>query len=239
MEAIDRKYVYFLGIGGIGMSALARYFKHLGKEVAGYDRTSTNLTKLLETEGLSVHYTDDTKKIPSAFIKNPGDTLVVYTPAVPADHKELKYLQAHGFEIFKRSKILGLIFNRHRGLAVAGTHGKTTVSTILSHLLVQSNIPTIAFLGGISKNYQSNLILGKGNEYVVAEADEFDRSFLQLNPHLAIITSADADHLDIYGTHEELLKTFDLFAKQVKANGILIMKKGLPFAPAAGKNVKV
>jgi UDP-N-acetylmuramate--alanine ligase len=239
MEAIDRKYIYFLGIGGIGMSALARYFKHLGKNVAGYDRTSTDLTKQLEKEGMLIHYLDNKSLIPSEFGKNPNDTLIVYTPAVPADHSELNYLKNKGFEIYKRSKVLGMIFNRHKGMAVAGTHGKTTVSTLLSHLMVQGNMNAIAFLGGISKNYQSNLIIGKGDEFVVAEADEFDRSFLQLNPQLAIITSTDADHLDIYGSHEELVKSFDLFAKQVKQNGTLILKKGLPLTPAAGKNVKV
>jgi UDP-N-acetylmuramate--alanine ligase len=239
MEAIDRKYVYFLGIGGIGMSALARYFNHLGRAIAGYDRTSTELTKTLESEGMFIHYKDEVSMIPAEFIKNAAETLVVYTPAVPADHSELIYLKDKGFEIFKRSRVLGLIFNRHKGVAVAGTHGKTTVSTLVSHLMVHGNLNTIAFLGGISKNYHSNLILGQGDEYVVAEADEFDRSFLQLSPQLAIITSCDADHLDIYGSHEEVIKSFDLFAKQVKQNGILIMKKGLPLAPAPGKNVKV
>lgn len=239
MEAIDRKYIYFLGIGGIGMSALARYFKQLGKEVAGYDRTPTDLTKQLESEGMQIHYEDNVKLIPVGFSKNPTETLIVYTPAVPSDHSELNHLKAKGFEIIKRSKVLGMIFNRHKGVAVAGTHGKTTVSTLISHLMVQANMHVIAFLGGISKNYHSNLILGQGNEYVVAEADEFDRSFLQLNPQLAVITSADADHLDIYGSHEELIKSFDLFAKQVKINGILILKKGLPFAPNAVKNIKV
>jgi UDP-N-acetylmuramate--alanine ligase len=239
MEAIDRKHIYFLGIGGIGMSALARYFSHLGKDVAGYDRTSTVLSKQLESEGMQIHYKEDVKLIPSEFRKNPGECLIVYTPAVPEDHAELKYLKSKGFEIYKRSKVLGMIFNRHKGVAVAGTHGKTTVSTLLSHLMIQANMHAIAFLGGISKNYQSNLVLGNGNEYVVAEADEFDRSFLQLNPQLAIITSADADHLDIYGTHDELVKAFDLFAKQVKTNGVLILKKGLPLAPATGKNIKV
>ena len=239
MEAIDRKYVYFLGIGGIGMSALARYFKQQGKSVAGYDRTSTDLTKTLQSEGMLIHYEDSVSKIPADFLRNPAETLLVYTPAVPAEHSELKYFVKKGFEVFKRSKVLGLIFNRHKGVAVAGTHGKTTVSTLLSHLMIHGNLNAIAFLGGISKNYHSNLILGPGNEYVVAEADEFDRSFLQLNPQLAIITSCDADHLDIYGSHEEVIKSFDLFAKQVKQNGILIIKKGLPLSPAAGKNVKV
>ena len=239
MESIDRKHIYFLGIGGIGMSALARYFKQLGKEVAGYDRTSTELTKQLESEGILIHYEDNVRLIPSDFRKNPVESLIVYTPALPADHAELIYLKKKGFEIYKRSKVLGVIFNRHKGVAVAGTHGKTTVSTMVSHLMVQANMHAIAFLGGISKNYQSNLILGNGNEFVVAEADEFDRSFLQLNPQLAIITSADADHLDIYGSHEEVIKTFNLFAKQVKQNGILILKKGLPISPNEGKNIKV
>ncbi len=239
MEPLDRKYFYFLGIGGIGMSALARYFKHLGREVWGYDRTRTELTIQLEQEGMVIHYEDSVSLIPGNVLSHPEESLIVYTPAIPRDHNEYNYLREKESYILKRSQLLGMIVNSSEGVAVAGTHGKTTVSTMISHLLVQADLPAMAFVGGISKNYHSNLILGKGNRYIVAEADEFDRSFLQLTPHLAVITSADADHLDIYGSHEEVLRSFGLFAKQVKDNGILILKKGLPFTPAAGRNIRV
>ena len=221
------------------MSALARYFRHLGYPVSGYDRTRTDLTIQLEDEGMKIHYEDSVAGIPEEVRANPGECLVIYTPAIPPGHAEFNYLQAQGFELMKRSKLLGWIVNSSEGIAVAGTHGKTTVSTMISHLLFQAGLPMMAFLGGISRNYQSNLILGKGHDYIVAEADEFDRSFLQLTPFLAVITSADADHLDIYGSHEEVLRSFGLFARQVKEDGFLILKKGLPFSPAEGNQVKV
>ena len=185
--------IYFIGIGGIGMSAIARYFKFKGCNVSGYDRTPSDLTAELEKEGIPVHYTDDTAFIPA----DPSDTLVVYTPAIPHDMGELVYVQEHGYRVLKRSRILGEITEGQRCLAVAGTHGKTTTSTLLAHIFESSGEGCSAFLGGISKNYGTNLLTA-GNDVVVAEADEFDRSFLQLHPETAVITAMDADHLDIY-----------------------------------------
>ena len=189
--------VYFIGIGGIGMSALARYFNTNGKAVCGYDRTPTEITEMLEKEGIAVHFTDDVAAIPASF-KDKATTLVVYTPAIPKDHSELLYFQQNGYEVVKRSEVLGFITQNSFCLAVAGTHGKTTTSSILAHILVESGASVSAFLGGIAENFNSNLVL-HGNEYTVAEADEFDRSFLRLSPNIACITSMDADHLDING----------------------------------------
>lgn len=226
LKLTDIKQVYFLGIGGIGMSALARYFAGQGIAVSGYDRTVTELTLQLEQEGISVHYLDDPLLLPSSL--QISDSLVVYTPAVPATHRELNALIDRGFEIHKRSEVLGIICNSQRTIAVAGTHGKTSVSTMVAHILKSSATGCSAFLGGISKNYQTNLLLDQtGSRWVVAEADEFDRSFLQLRPELAVITSMDADHLDIYGSHEKVIESFRLFAGQVKKGGELLMKKGL------------
>lgn len=208
------------------MSALARYFSSLKKAVAGYDRTETDLTRELVKEGISIHYTDDVTLIPELF-KNVSDTLVVYTPAVPKDHIELNYFKTHGFEIKKRAEVLGIISRSSDVLAIAGTHGKTTTSTMVSHLLKSSDVDCNAFLGGISLNYNNNLLLSDKSNYVVVEADEYDRSFLHLNPYAAIITSMDADHLDIYGTYEEYKKTFAKFASQVRSEGFLIVKKGV------------
>ena len=230
----DIKQVYFLGIGGIGMSALARYFASHGITVSGYDRTPTPLTIQLENEGIAVHYTDDPSLLPAKmYISN---SLIVYTPAVPATHQELNALIDRGFNIHKRAEVLGIICNSQRTIAVAGTHGKTSVSTMTAHILKTSEIGCAAFLGGISKNYQTNLLLDTtGSEWIVAEADEFDRSFLQLKPELAVITSMDADHLDIYGSHEKVIESFQLFASQIKDEGALLLKKGLPvgFEPEA------
>ena len=222
----DIKQVYFLGIGGIGMSALARYFASQGIAVSGYDRTSTELTLQLEKEGIAVHYEDNPAKLPLNL--NVADSLIVYTPAVPANHKELNVLIDSGYRLHKRAEVLGIICNSQRTIAVAGTHGKTTVSTMTAHILKSSATGCAAFLGGISKNYQTNLLLDDtGSPWIVAEADEFDRSFLQLRPELAVITSMDADHLDIYGSHEKVIESFNLFAGQINAKGALVLKKGL------------
>ena len=218
--------IYFLGIGGIGMSALARYFKATGKNVAGYDKTATKLTKSLEDLGIEAHYEDSVGNIPSKYYNN-ARTLVVYTPAIPKDCRELAYFKNNGFDILKRSEVLGLITDNTYSLAVAGTHGKTTTSTILGHLLSFCDVELTAFLGGISENYNSNLILN-GEKVSVIEADEFDRSFLTLSPDLACITSMDADHLDIYGDEASLHESFKDFTKKIKPNGKLFVKNGLP-----------
>ncbi len=228
LEFTDIKQVYFLGIGGIGMSALARYFASQGIAVSGYDRTATDLTAALEKEGIAVHYTDDPDLLPSGL--NYSDSLIVYTPAVPSTHRELNMLVYRGFELHKRAEVLGIICNSRRTIAVAGTHGKTSVSTITAHILKNSAKGCAAFLGGISKNYQTNLLLDNtGSEWIVAEADEFDRSFLHLKPELAVITSMDADHLDIYGSHEKVIESFRLFAGNIRVGGTLLYKKGLLF----------
>lgn len=218
--------VYFIGIGGIGMSALARYFVANGKHVAGYDKTKTEITDSLENLGVKVHFEDSVAYIGSPFL-NPETTLVVYTPAVPKDHKELVYFKNSFYEVLKRSAVLGEITKNTFCLAVAGTHGKTTTTSILGHLLNECNVEVTAFLGGISQNYNSNLILN-GTKVTVVEADEFDRSFLTLSPDFASITSMDADHLDIYGEAEELEKSFIEFSKKIKPNGKLFVKNGLP-----------
>lgn len=214
------KNVYFIGIGGIGMSAIARYYNAKGYKVSGYDKTPSPLTHALESEGIDVHYTDDISHIP-ADVEN---TLVVYTPAIPKDMGELVHVQTHGYRVIKRSRMLGEIAQGQRCMAVAGTHGKTTTSTLVSHLFTASGAGCSAFLGGISKNYDSNLLIHE-NDVVVAEADEFDRSFLQLYPEVAVITSMDADHLDIYGDEAHIREAFKAFASQV--SGTVIAKKGL------------
>lgn len=218
--------VYFIGIGGIGMSALARYFKSEGFQVSGYDRTPSPLTARLQQEGIGVNYTDEEDEIGEAF-RNKAHTLVVYTPAIPKDNSQLNYFIRNGFDLHKRSEVLGLLSKRGKALCVAGTHGKTTVSTLLAYLLKESAVGCNAFLGGISVNYDTNLLLDKHSEYIVIEADEFDRSFLHLEPEMAVITSMDADHLDIYGTHEELIAAFGQFAENVRGDGKLFLKKGL------------
>lgn len=218
--------VYFIGIGGIGMSALARYFKFLNKNVAGYDRTASPLTTELATLGIEIHYDDN----PDLVEKNDYDiasTLVVYTPAVPIDHKEHQYFLASGFEIKKRSEVLGLITKDTFCFAVAGTHGKTTTSSILAHLLKETGTPFSAFLGGISEDFNSNFFFS-GTEYSVVEADEFDRSFLRLTPNVACVTSMDADHLDIYGDEATLRESFQDFVDRLKPGGKLFVRKGLP-----------
>ncbi len=229
--------VYLIGIGGIGMSALARYYKHEGFAVAGYDRVESPLTKQLEAEDIPIHYSDDIALIPDQYKSGANNVLVIYTPAVPNDHSELQYYRNNGYEVVKRSAVLGLIAKQKYTLAVAGTHGKTTTSTLLAHLLSVATNGCTAFLGGISKNYHTNLLLSK-SKYLVAEADEFDRSFLQLFPQAAIITSADADHLDIYGTDEEIKKAFAEFASQITPNGLLVIKKGVNISlPTNGQTI--
>jgi UDP-N-acetylmuramate--alanine ligase len=222
---LDRLHnVYFIGIGGIGMSAIATYFKSNGKHVAGYDKTPTEITNSLQNMGINIHFEDAVNLIDAIF-KNSKNTLVIYTPAVPKNHTELNYFIANNFKVLKRSEILGEITKNTFCLAVAGTHGKTTTSTILGHILKEANVNATSFLGGISENYNSNIILG-GTEVSVVEADEFDRSFLKLTPNIACITSMDADHLDIYGAHSELEKSFQEFANKV--TDTLFVKKGLP-----------
>lgn len=218
--------VYFIGIGGIGMSALARYFVANDKRVAGYDKTPTEITNALERLGVAIHFNDDISEVNLKYL-NSDTTLIVYTPAIPVGHTELNYFKNNNFKVLKRSAVLGEITRQTTCLAVAGTHGKTTTTSILGHLLNSCHIPMTAFLGGISENYNSNLILN-GTEVTVVEADEFDRSFLTLSPDFACITSMDADHLDIYGDAEELVKTFKDFAKCVKPNGKLFVRNGLP-----------
>lgn len=221
-------YFYFIGIGGIGMSALARYFKALGKEVAGYDRTCSTLTKKLASEGIPVTYKENIQEIPPAFLSNPQKTLIVFTPAVPESNEALKWFREQGFHVIKRSDLLGAVFNQSSGVAVAGTHGKTTVSTLTAWLLYNAGKQISAFLGGISKNFRSNLVLTPGSEFAVAEADEFDRSFLKLFPSVAVITSMDPDHLDIYKTWEAVRSAFFEFTENIKPGGVLILREGLP-----------
>lgn len=218
--------VYFIGIGGIGMSALARYFKFVNKNVAGYDKTETPLTQELVELGIAIHYEDNINKVEPNFL-DAATTLVVYTPAVPSSHSEYQYFVKHGFDIKKRSEVLGLITKDTFCFAVAGTHGKTTTSSILAHLLKETGTPLTAFLGGISEDFNSNFLL-EGTEYSVVEADEFDRSFLKLSPNVACITSMDADHLDIYGSGEELRKSFEEFVRRLKPGGKLFVCNGLP-----------
>ena len=217
--------IYFLGIGGIGMSALARYSLHEGRRVAGYDRTPSALTEALEAEGAAIHYEEDVRLIPEAFL-DPATTMVVYTPAVPHDHAEYRYFLEHGFRVEKRSQMLGHLSAGKYVMAVAGTHGKTTTSTLVAWLNRALTGGGSAFLGGVSKNFDSNLVLGGGARLAV-EADEFDRSFLRLYPDVAVVTSADADHLDIYGTHEAVKEAFSQFIGQIRPGGSLIIKQGL------------
>lgn len=235
---MNYKNIYFLGIGGIGMSAIARYFAAKGYAVAGYDRTRSRLCEELEAEGIAIHYTDDVAQIAPEFLQKES-TLVVYTPAIPAEHSEFVYFRQHGFTIEKRAQVLGEITRVERGLCVAGTHGKTTTSTMLAHLLKQSHVDCNAFLGGIAKNYTSNLMLSDTSDLVVIEADEFDRSFHHLTPYMAVVTAVDADHLDIYGTHEAYLESFAHFTSLIVEGGCLIMKKGIALQPRLGNGVKL
>ena len=218
--------VYFLGIGGIGMSALARYFKFTGRNVAGYDRTPTALTKAMQAEGIDVHFEDDIRKIPSNW--NPTSTLAVFTPALPDDHKELSWFREKPIGLLKRAKVLGLVCNERSGIAVAGTHGKTTMTTMVANILNKTNKGCGAFLGGISKNFGTNLLLPKvESPWIIVEADEFDRSFLHLTPQIALVTSIDADHLDIYGQKDKIVESFEKFISQIRHGGSLVVKAGV------------
>jgi UDP-N-acetylmuramate--alanine ligase len=230
--------VYFIGAGGIGMSALVRYFLSKGLKVGGYDRTPSELTGRLIEEGADIHYTDDVQLIAPCY-RDPATTLVVYTPAIPADHSELTYFRTQGFEIEKRAQVLGMLTRAGKGLCVAGTHGKTTTSTMAAHLLHQSHVECNAFLGGISKNYQTNLLLSAKSDYIVIEADEFDRSFHWLSPYATVITATDADHLDIYGTKEAYLESFRHYTTLIQPGGALILHEGLELKPAPQKGVRV
>ena len=218
--------VYFIGVGGIGMSALARYFLSQGKEVAGYDRVSTALTDKLSREGIDIHFEDQPVLIPAAF-RNPERTLVIYTPALPEQHQQLDYFRKRGFRVIKRSVALGEVFNTGRGIGVAGTHGKTSISTMLAHILHSSKLGCNAFLGGIGKNRMSNLYLDATSNIIIAEADEYDRSFLTLFPEIAVVSSMDADHLDIYHSEENIRKGFESYIAQIREKGKLIHKYGL------------
>ena len=237
MELKDIKSVYFLGAGGIGMSALVRYFLSERKFVAGYDRTPSELTDKLIEEGAVLHFEENLELIPEE-CKNPDTTLVVYTPAIPADHKEWELFGNGSFTVKKRAEVLGIITKGKLGVCAAGTHGKTTTSTMTAHLMHSSHVDCAAFLGGISKNYKSNLILTDKSDYVVIEADEYDRSFLHLEPYIATITSADPDHLDIYGNKENYLEAFAQFTEKIKENGFLIIHEGLEVKPRTKESVK-
>lgn len=238
MKIENIQSVYFVGAGGIGMSALIRYFLSLGKNVAGYDRTPSALTEKLMEEGAQIHYEENVDLIPAG-CRQRETTLVVYTPAVPQEHAELVYFREQGFEIQKRSQVLGLITRHSKGLCVAGTHGKTTTSSMAAHLLQQSHVGCTAFLGGISKNYGTNLLLSAESPYTVIEADEFDRSFHWLSPWMSVITATDADHLDIYGTKEAYLESFRHYSTLIQPGGALILHTGLEMQPAVQPGVRI
>ena len=238
MELKTIKAVYFVGAGGIGMSAIARYFISRGVVVAGYDKTPSALTAQLEKEGMLIHYEENVDEIPHA-CKNRQSTLVIYTPAIPDSHKELQYFRAEGFEIEKRAQVLGTLTRAAKGLCFAGTHGKTTTSTMCAHIMHQSQMDCNAFLGGISKNYGTNYILSKESPYVVIEADEYDRSFHWLHPWMSVITSTDPDHLDIYGTKEAYLDSFRHFTTLIQPGGALVLHRGLEMQPDVREGVRI
>ena len=231
------KAVYFVGAGGIGMSAIARYFIHQGMVVAGYDKTPSKLTRQLEAEGMLIHYEENVDLIPVA-CRDPKECLVVYTPAIPQEHQELQFFRNGGFDIKKRAQVLGMLTQSHKGLCVAGTHGKTTTSTMCAHIMHQSSLDCNAFLGGISKNYGTNYILSDDSDYVVIEADEFDRSFHWLRPWMSVITSTDPDHLDIYGTKEAYLESFRHYTTLIQPGGALIIHTGLEMKPDVPEGVR-
>lgn len=238
MELKDIKSVYFVGAGGIGMSAIARYFLHKGLVVAGYDKTPSELTHQLEKEGMLIHYKENVNLIPEE-CRQPTTTLVVYTPAIPSTHTELIYFHDNNFTIEKRAQVLGTLTRTHKGLCFAGTHGKTTTSTMCAHIMHKSHLDCNAFLGGISKNYGTNYILSDHSDYVVIEADEFDRSFHWLRPWMSVITSTDPDHLDIYGTKEAYLESFRHYTELIQPGGALIIHKNLEMKQHVQEGVKV
>ena len=237
MDLQHIKAVYFIGAGGIGMSALARYFLHMGRVVAGYDKTPTPLTRELVQEGIPIHYDEDVEAVPEA-CKDVQSCLVIYTPAVPETHKELAFFRRQGFEIQKRAQVLGTLTRSHKGLCVAGTHGKTSTSTMCAHIMHESHIDCNAFLGGISKNYGTNYILSSHSDYVVIEADEYDRSFHWLRPWMTVITATDPDHLDIYGTKEAYLESFRHYTTLIQPGGALIIHTDLEMKANVGTNVR-
>ena len=237
MDLQHIKAVYFIGAGGIGMSALTRYFLHMGRVVAGYDRTPTPLTRELVQEGIPIHYDEDVEAIPEA-CKDVQSCLVIYTPAVPETHKELAFFRRRDFEIQKRAQVLGTLTRSHKGLCVAGTHGKTSTSTMCAHIMHESHIDCNAFLGGISKNYGTNYILSSHSDYVVIEADEYDRSFHWLRPWMTVITATDPDHLDIYGTKEAYLESFRHYTTLIQPGGALIIHTDLEMKANVGANVR-
>jgi len=236
MKLKEIKAVYFVGAGGIGMSAIVRYYLNRGVVVAGYDKTPSDLTRELEKEGMLIHYDENVDEIPQA-CRQPQSCLVIYTPAIPADHKELVYFRENGFEMQKRAQVLGTVTSQLKGLCVAGTHGKTTTSTMCAHIMHQSSMDCNAFLGGISKNYGTNYILS-ASEYVVIEADEFDRSFHWLHPYMSVITSTDPDHLDIYGTKEAYLESFRHYTTLIQPGGALIIHRGLEMQESLQEGVR-
>ena len=236
MDANQLKAVYFIGAGGIGMSALVRYFLSKGKKVGGYDRTPSELTEKLIEEGAQIHYEESIELIAPDFL-DAESTLIVFTPAIPDNHAELQYFRSHGFTIQKRAQVLGMLTRSGKGLCAAGTHGKTTTSSMAAHLLHQSHVGCDAFLGGISKNYGTNLLLSDTSEYVVIEADEFDRSFHWLTPYATVITATDADHLDIYGTEEAYLESFNHYTSLIQPGGALIMRKDIKLQPRLQEGV--
>ena len=238
MELKDIKSVYFVGAGGIGMSAIARYFIRRGLVVAGYDKTPSDLTHQLEKEGMLIHYEENVDEIPHA-CRDPKSCLVIYTPAIPKEHKELVFFNEGGFTVEKRAQVLGTLTRTHKGLCVAGTHGKTSTSTMCAHIMHQSHIDCNAFLGGISKNYGTNYILSDHSDYVVIEADEFDRSFHWLRPWMTVITATDPDHLDIYGTKEAYLESFRHYTTLIQPGGALIIHKNLEMKADVQPGVKV
>ncbi len=233
----DKANIYFVGAGGIGMAALERYFLSKGKRVGGYDRTATELTRALESEGVTMTYNDSAEAIPAEF-RDPADTLVVYTPAVPDTHPGLQWFRANGFEVVKRAAVLGLVTRHSRGLCFAGTHGKTTTSSMAAHVLHESPAGCNAFLGGVLRNYGTNFLLDADSDFSVIEADEYDRSFHHLRPYVAVITATDPDHLDIYGTEEAYLESFARFTELIRPDGTLIIHTGLKMRPRVADGVK-
>ena len=235
---MSKNNIYFVGAGGIGMAALERYFLSRGCKVAGYDRTPSELTAALEAEGVEIAYSDDPDLIPAAF-RNPDETLVVYTPAIPADHRGLQWFRANGFEVVKRAAVLGRVTRSEKAICFAGTHGKTTTSSMAAHILEVSGIGSNAFLGGVLRNYGTNFLLSETSPYAVIEADEYDRSFHQLSPYVAVITSTDPDHLDIYGTEEAYLESFAHFTELIQPGGALLLHTGLKLKPRQSDSVRV